>query len=376
MLAVGLMSGTSLDGVDAALVEVTGLNETTKVQLRQFITVPFSNAEKERIKAALQKETSNVELISSLNFELGAIFGDAVRLVCQKSGIDSSELAFVASHGQTVYHLPVARNTQIYRSTLQIGEPAVIAEKAQTTVIANFRPRDMAVGGQGAPIVPYAEFVQYRSTQKTRLLQNIGGIGNVTVIKQNAHLDDLVAFDTGPGNMVIDELCRRFFNREFDQHGEIAARGSVDQSVLAALLQHEYFKRPVPKTTGRELFGHQYVDQILQQFTLSPADWVATATELTAASIAQAVTPFVTSKTELIIGGGGSYNETLIRLIQQSLPQVAVLTQESLELSSEAKEAIAMVVLGNQTLHHEPSNVPSATGADRPVILGNITYFN
>lgn len=237
----------------------------------------------------------------------------------------------------------------------------------------------MAVGGQGAPIVPYAEFIQFRSPTKLRLLQNIGGIGNITVIPKNARLEQLTAFDTGPGNMVIDELCRFFFKQEYDAAGKIAAAGTVDEFVLTALMQNEYFSRPIPKTTGRELFGQQYVKNILNKFTLSPADWVATATALTAKSIAISVEPFLSKsdvEAELIIAGGGSYNPTLIALIKKYLPQVTVLTQEDLGLSSEAKEAVAMVVLGNQALQHRPSNVPSATGAAKNVILGSVTYYD
>lgn len=379
MLAVGLMSGTSLDGVDAALVEIDGVDESTNFKLLKFITVPFTSDVKNRIKTTLDIETSNVELISSLNFELGEIFGEAVTKVCSEYGIESGTLAFVASHGQTIYHLPESNDKNIFRSTLQIGEPAIIAEKTKTTVVANFRPRDMAVGGQGAPIVPYAEFIQFRSPTKLRLLQNIGGIGNITVIPKNARLEQLTAFDTGPGNMVIDELCRFFFKQEYDAAGKIAAAGTVDEFVLTALMQNEYFSRPIPKTTGRELFGQQYVKNILNKFTLSPTDWVATATALTAKSIAISVEPFLSKsdvEAELIIAGGGSYNPTLIALIKKYLPQVTVLTQEDLGLSSEAKEAVAMVVLGNQALQHRPSNVPSATGAAKNVILGSVTYYD
>ncbi len=373
MLAVGLMSGTSLDGTDAALVEITGVGETTQVKLRHFASYPFSLALKNKIKAALAVETSNVEQICSLNFELGAIFGEAVVKICQEAHVLPQDLAFVASHGQTIYHLPRPDQADLVPSTLQIGDPAMIAERAQTTVISNFREADMAVGGQGAPIVPYSEYILYRSADCTRILQNIGGIGNATVIPAGGQLRELVAFDTGPGNMVIDELCRRFYQEEYDRDGAHGSAGQVDQGVLQQLLQHPYFARPFPKTSGREDFGSEYVDRILQKYQLSADDWIATATALTAQSIAQAVQQFATAKTELIIGGGGSYNPTLVKMIQAALPQVRVGIQEDYGYSSDAKEAIAMVVLGNQTWHHQPSNVPSATGAKRAVILGRIT---
>lgn len=373
MLAVGLMSGTSLDGTDAALVQITGHNEQTQVQLLKFATYPFSKAVKQRIQTALDPKKSNVVGICQLNFELGQLFGDAVVQICAQAGLPLDKLDFVASHGQTLYHIPQATTATPMRSTLQIGDPAVIAQKAQTTVISNFREADMAVGGQGAPIVPYADYVLYQHESRTRILQNIGGIGNATVLPHGGQLDDVVAFDTGPGNMVIDELCRHFYHEEYDRDGRHAAAGKINQTVLSALLQHPYLRRPFPKTTGREDFGQAYVQQLLKRHALSANDWIATATAFTAQTIAQAVRQFAQGPTELIVGGGGSYNPTLMAQLKAALPEISVGTQEDLGFSSEAKEAIAMVILGNQTLHQEPSNVPSATGAEKPVILGRVT---
>ncbi|WP_373875475.1 anhydro-N-acetylmuramic acid kinase AnmK [Lapidilactobacillus luobeiensis] len=374
MLAVGLMSGTSLDGTDAALVEITGVNEQTKVQLRHFNSYPFTAAVKERIQAALTPETSDVAAICSLDFELGALFGAAVQQVCREAGVPLSALSFIASHGQTIYHLPRPENNAQVPSTMQIGEPAVIAEQTRIPVISNFREADLAAGGQGAPIVPYSEYVLYRSATATRILQNIGGIGNATIIPRQGHLNDLLAFDTGPGNMVIDELCRHFYQEEYDHDGRHGAAGQVDETVLRQLLTHPYFQRPLPKTTGREDFGQAYAARLLKKYAdLAPDDLIATATALTARSIAGAIEPYCQKPTELIVAGGGSYNRTLMAMLQEALPQVAVSTQEDHGYSSAAKEAIAMVVLGNQTWQGQPSNVPSATGANRSVILGRIT---
>lgn len=375
MLAVGLMSGTSLDGIDAALVEINGVSEATQVKLLAFETLPFAADVKALIAKSLNNDTATLEEICSLDFALGRKFAEAVQHLCAQVGVDLAALDFVASHGQTIYHLPLPPAGEV-ASTMQIGNAAVLCELTHTTVVSDFRSRDMAVGGLGAPIVPYSEYVLYRSDKKTRLLQNIGGIANVTVIPQHAKLTDLLAFDTGPGNMVIDELCRRFFGEEYDDDGQHAAVGHVDQPVLKALLEDEYFKQTPPKTTGRERFGKQYVDQLLARYHLSPNDWIATATELAAHTIADALRPFCQGETELIVGGGGSYNPTLMRRIQALLPVATVLRQEDLGLRSDAKEAVAMVVLGNQTLHHQPSNVPSATGAQRPVILGSVTYYD
>ncbi|WP_086312240.1 anhydro-N-acetylmuramic acid kinase [Enterococcus sp. 7F3_DIV0205] len=372
--AVGLMSGTSLDGIDAALVEISGKNETTAVKLVQFLTIPFNEATLQRIRDALSLEKSDVEKICSLNIELGEKFAQAVLEVCNKAEVSLDDLAFIGSHGQTVFHIPYARD-HVYASTLQIGAPAVICERTKTTVVSNFRERDMAVGGQGAPIVPYSEYVLYQKPETTRLLQNIGGIGNVTVIPKSGTLTDMIAFDTGPGNVIINELCLHFFDQEYDKDGMYASQGNVDQLLLEELMAHPYIKKAYPKTTGREDFGKQFTATLLEKWSGSPKDLIATATMFTAKSIAEAVKPFVHGETELIIGGGGSYNKTLVSMIKSELAGVNVLIQEDIGFSSDAKEAIAMAVLANQTLENCPGNVPSATGAKRSVPLGSVTYY-
>lgn len=371
--AIGIMSGTSLDGVDAALVDITGVNEKTEVKLIAFETLDIPEKVDQQIREAFSMENSNSALISSLNVELGELFSEAAIKVSKAAGISLKEVDFIASHGQTIYHIP--EGTEKYRpSTLQIGEAAVISEKTGCTVVSNFRPRDMVVGGQGAPIVPYSEYVLYQHNERTRLLQNIGGIGNVTVIPPNASLNDLVAFDTGPGNMIINELSQHFYNEPYDKNGEHAKKGQVNEKVLEDWMNHPFILREPPKTTGREEFGLQFVQEYLNKYELTAEDWLATATMFTARSIAKSVAKYITEKTDLIIGGGGSYNPTLVQMIKETLPEVSVIRQEDLGLSSDAKEAVAMVILGNQTLHRQPSNVPSATGASKPVILGSVTF--
>lgn len=372
--AVGLMSGTSLDGIDAALVEISVKNEATSVKLIDFLTVPFSEGTLQRIREALSLESSDVEKICSLNIELGENFAKVALDVCAKAKITLEDLAFIGSHGQTLFHIPFARN-DFYASTLQIGDAAVICERTKTTVVSNFRERDMAVGGQGAPIVPYSEYVLYQKPETTRLLQNIGGIGNVTVIPKSGKITDMIAFDTGPGNVIMNELCLYFYNQEYDKNGEYASQGKVNQALLEDLMAHPYIQKPYPKTTGREDFGKQFMTALLEKWSLEPKDLIATATKFTAKSIAKAVQPFIHGETELIVGGGGSYNQTLITMIKAEHPEVVVLIQEEIGFSSEAKEAIAMAVLANQTLQHCPGNVPSATGAKKSVPLGSITYY-
>ncbi|SFH54716.1 anhydro-N-acetylmuramic acid kinase AnmK [Pisciglobus halotolerans] len=377
VFAVGLMSGTSLDGIDAALVEIEGTGTKTKVKLVEFITYPFTKKTIDKIKDVFSIKTSSVEKICSLNFELGYLFGNAVKEVCKKADFSIKDLNFVASHGQTIYHLPSPEKSQ-FASTLQIGESAIICEMTKTTVISDFRTRDMALNGQGAPIVPYSEFVLYQDTNRIRLLQNIGGIGNITIIPPNAKLENVVAFDTGPGNMIINALCEKFYEQKYDKDGQHAANGKVNENLLKEMMDHPFIRKKYPKTTGREEFGSEYTETLLEKWQdkIEPKDFVATATMFTAKSIVENAKPFIDDQTDFIIGGGGSYNKTLVRMIQKQIPNVLVKIQEEVGFSSEAKEAIAMVILGNQTLHHLPSNVPNATGADKPAILGKITYYD
>ncbi|MDR3128118.1 MAG: anhydro-N-acetylmuramic acid kinase [Bifidobacteriaceae bacterium] len=378
MYAVGLMSGTSLDGIDAALVTLKGVSENTKVKLIYFITLPIPKDTIGRVKQILPPQKGTTELICSLNFELAYLFSKAVKKVCQKVKLDLDKLDFIASHGLTAYHISeVSLNSKLYLSTLQIVDPAVIVEQCRTNVISNFRTRDIAVGGQGAPIVPYSEYIMYQNKAKQRILLNIGGISNFTVMPMDGDFNKIVAFDTGPGNMIINELVQRYFNLPYDRNGELAKAGKINQSLLHEFMSHPYINKDYPKTTGREMFGKNYLDCILLDFKDSPAkDLIATATMFTAKSVARAVIKFLNNRpTELVVGGGGSYNLTLLEMLKKCLPQIKLLRQEDLGYTSDAKEAIAMAVLGNQTIHHKGGNVPSATGASRFVPLGSITYY-
>ncbi|MEJ9231866.1 anhydro-N-acetylmuramic acid kinase [Peribacillus butanolivorans] len=378
MYIVGLMSGTSLDGIDAALVRVKNTGLKTEIEMIEFITYPFPKDIEKEIMQSLSVETSNVQLICSLNFKLGELFSDATKEVCEKAGLPIEQLDLIGSHGQTIYHQPLQEQNWV-PSTLQIGEPAVIAHDTNTIVISNFRTMDMAAGGQGAPLVPFTEYILYRSETKGRLLQNIGGIGNVTVLPKQASLNEMYAFDTGPGNMIIDEVCRQLFNLRYDEGGKIAKQGLINKELLSYCFSHPYIMSPPPKSTGRELFGRQYVVKLLKMFESLPSqDILATVTMFTAKSIVENYRAYIFPKTkieEVIIGGGGSYNKTLLEMIQSLLGNsIQVLTQEELGYSSEAKEAVAFALLANETFHGNPSNVPKATGAKNDVILGNITF--
>ncbi|AIY76356.1 TPA: anhydro-N-acetylmuramic acid kinase AnmK [Bacillus tropicus] len=379
MYIAGVMSGTSLDGIDVALVRIEGSGVDSKVKLIHFTTVPFRNDIKSEIQQALSIENSNVQLICSLNFKLGLCFANAVKEVCKEANFSLEQLDLIGSHGQTIYHQPKPEGNMI-ASTLQIGEPAVIAYDTNTTVISNFRTMDMAAGGQGAPLVPYSEVILYRDPSKNRLLQNIGGIGNVTVIPSQKSDQNVIAFDTGPGNMIIDEVCQRLFQLPYDQNGEIAEQGEVVDEILTYCMNHPFLKMNPPKSTGREQFGEEFVSQLLKRYEKhSKENILTTVTMFTASSILHHYKEFILPYYEIdevILGGGGSYNDTLVEMIRYGLKdeKCTIFIQEDIGYSSEAKEAIAFAILANETYHRNPSNVPSATGAKKSVVLGNVTY--
>lgn len=374
-LAIGLMSGTSLDGIDVALVDIEGTEQSMRLKLLSFETYDYPDNLLKQIKEVIEEKDLSLQKVSALNFALAYQYVDAVKKLCRANNIVSEQLAFVASHGQTIFHQPFKEGA-FQPSTLQLGDASIMANALKTTVVSNFREADMAVGGQGAPIVPYSEYLLYRSDEKDRILQNIGGIGNLTFIPKKAKLDDLIAFDTGPGNMVIDSLVTHFYNESFDRDGMYAARGIVKNDLVDKWLSLPYFSQPYPKSTGRELFGKKFIDEILADNEFQADDLIASATFFTAKSITYHAAQLTSNTTELIIGGGGAHNKTLISMLKTLLPDYfEVRTQEDFGISSDAKEAVAMTVLAQHTLAKLPSNVPSATGADRAVILGRITPY-
>ncbi|RLQ96586.1 anhydro-N-acetylmuramic acid kinase [Falsibacillus albus] len=375
-IVVGLMSGTSVDGIDAAIVKIKGYGMDSKVDLLHFSTMPFEETLKREILDSMDIDLSNAASICSLNFKLGKKFADAVRHVCTEAGVPLDVIDLIGSHGQTIYHIP--NGSDLYtKSTLQIGEAAVIAHETNTMVVSGFRAMDMAAGGEGAPLVPYTECILYNDPKKNRALQNIGGIGNVTVLPKGMNLGNVFAFDTGPGNMVMDELSLRLKGSPYDPNGQWAAAGIVDEEMVAEWLRMDFFSKAPPKSTGRELFGKGFTDAFLRDHGHKPAeDLIATATYFTAASIAKSYQSFIFPKLKIdqvIIGGGGSYNSTLMTMLRKLMPDVDIGTQEDIGFSSEAKEAIAFAVLANETIHQQAVNVPRVTGASSSVILGNIT---
>ncbi|QIK70022.1 anhydro-N-acetylmuramic acid kinase [Erysipelothrix sp. HDW6C] len=371
--AVGLMSGTSLDGVDAVLVKIAGYGVNTEIEVIDFASYDIDDALRQRIIAVCHPDTSSVDLITSLNMELGKLWSLAVSKVLEQAGFEGT-LDYIASHGQTIYHLPNAQ-APLYRSTLQIGDPSYLAYDHQTQVVFNFRMMDMVAGGDGAPLVPYTEFVLYRQESETVLLQNIGGIGNVTVIPAGASLDDVSAFDTGPGNMMMNAAVMHFYEKPYDKDGVYGSKGTVIEPLYNELISHPYLNVQPPKSTGREMFGEDVVARICEMYPEQADDVIFTLTKFTAYTISDAYKRFVMPNhkiDQVVVGGGGAYNPILMRELRSMLPGIDVVTQEDLGHSSDAKEAIAFAILGNETLHGQASNVPTATGAKIPVILGQI----
>lgn len=379
---VGLMSGTSADGVDAALVELRGHAESTTLERVVFRRIPYEPELRARIFALMSPETSGVDEICRMNFVLGEVFARAALEVIREAGLGPEDVDLIGSHGQTIYHIPHAETCcgVSTMSTLQIGEPAVIAERTGLATVADFRVRDVAAGGQGAPLVPYADWVLFRDPHKTRVLQNIGGIANFTALPAGCGIDDIVAFDTGPGNMVIDGVVSMLTDGalSFDEDGKMASSGKVREGLLAWALSHPFFAKEPPKTTGREEFGVQFAQEMAERARAQGVpgeDLVATATALTAESIVESYKRWVLPRCridEVIVGGGGSYNLALLGMLRERLPGVAVVTCEDVGMSSDAKEAIAFAILANDAVHGYPTNVPAATGARRRVVLGKI----
>jgi anhydro-N-acetylmuramic acid kinase len=378
-LIVGLMSGTSADGIDAVVAEIAGSGRQLRARVLAHTHQPFSPVMRQRILHLCLHGT--VGEVCELNFALGEQFARAALAAIRRAKRKPGDIAAIGSHGQTIHHLPNARTP----STLQIGEPAIIAERTGITTVADFRVRDMAAGGEGAPLVPYADWALFTDQTRPRIVQNIGGIGNLTFLPPRAALADVIAFDTGPGNMVMDALVTALSRgREtFDRNGRWAARGYVSEKLLAEMMAHSFLRRRPPKTTGREEFGEMFIGRMLvgaRRLGLRPEDMVATATAFTAASIADAYRRFVFPKLtanergalQIILGGGGAKNVTLRRMLDERIGLGELLTHEDFGIANAAKEALAFAILAHETLVGKPSNVPNATGARRAVVLGKI----
>lgn len=387
MNVAGVMSGTSADGIDVAIVRIaspgTSKRSYPRLTLLAHEGFPYPAALRRSVLAAMNAASTSTSELARLNWRLGIAYADAVRATVDKHRIP---LDLIGCHGQTLYHQGRASSYagRSFTCTWQAGEPASMASALRVPVVSNFRPADMVAGGQGAPLVPLLDFVLFANRKRGRVLQNIGGIANLTAIPPSVSVEKLIAFDSGPGNMVVDALMQSLFNKAFDRNGAIAARGKILQPVLAAALGDRYFRLAPPRSAGREQFGREYANRFLDSCKkrgAKPEDVIATATAFTAESIARSYEHFVlpamkNSQVDYIVSGGGARNITLMKLLEQRLEPLGcrIAPSASFGLPVEAKEAAAFALLAWQTWHHLPGNVPAATGAGRPAILGQVTY--
>lgn len=377
-LVAGLMSGTSLDGVDAVVARLAGSGRGLRIEPLAFVSAPYPDDLRALLLRNSTPETSSVYDLSQLNVRLAHVYAAAVREAMAEAGQPLDALDLVGSHGQTVHHVPEAADCAgvATTSTLQIGDPSVLANLLGVPVVGDFRVADMALGGQGAPLVPYFDYVSFADPDETRGLLNLGGIANLTVLPRGGAPNTVYAFDTGPANMIIDLLARRLFDHPYDADGALAASGRLDHALLDHLLTDPYFEQPPPKSTGRERFGHAFADRIiLRGSTLSPTDLLATATMLTAASIHNAYTRFIEDNHPLdvlIASGGGRHNRFLMAALAERFAPIPVRPIDDYGVDPDAKEALCFAVLAHETLNGVPTNLPSVTGASRATVLGKI----
>lgn len=362
MIAIGIMSGTSLDGVDVAIVDINNDN----FKLLGFITVPYQEETKNKILECSDLLKSNVQKICSLNVEVSYTYVDAIKEALNKFNISINDVSFIAMHGQTVWHNPNNMNGY-FSSTLQIGDPSIVAYAFNKDVVSNFRTMDMAAGGSGAPLMPYAHYLMFKHENKKIAIQNIGGIGNITYINGK----EITAFDTGPGNMLIDGAMKLLYNKTYDECGNVAKRGKVIEPVLEYLMNDEYLKMPYPKSTGREKYNNEFLENIIKMaytYTSNNDDIITTITTYTAQTIVDQIERFFSGIEKIVIAGGGANNEYILEYLRSKLN----FEVQKSDINDEM-EAIGFAMLGYATMNNIPSNVKAVTGARDNVILGNIT---
>jgi anhydro-N-acetylmuramic acid kinase len=383
MRVLGMMSGTSADGIDVALANISGAPPRLSAKLEGHYHARFPKVVREAILRLANGAPTTASEISHLNFLLGEEFASAAIAACAKWRIPLSKIGLVGSHGQTLFHQGVPSKvlaTRRIASTLQIGEPSIIADRTGVTTIGDFRPADMAAGGGGAPLVPFVDYLLYRDAKIGRVALNIGGIANLTVVPRGALPGDVFAFDTGPGNMIIDGLVERITRgrERYDRGARIAAKGKLIRPLLEKMLRDPYLRLPPPKTAGREQFGGAYVANLFSSAGRArKEDLVRTATIFTALSIVDAFRRFILPRTkvrQLIVAGGGTMNPLVMAQLQAALGELEIISSSELGVATEAKEAFAFAILAYEAFHGRANNLPSATGAKHPAILGKLVH--
>lgn len=384
MLVLGAMSGTSADGIDVALARISGAPPQLHAKLLNHTSFKFPPRVRAEILRVAEQQPISAGELSQLHVRLGHIYADAILAALKKFRVAPSRIALIGNHGQTIFHQgrPAAYLGASTASTLQIGDGSVIAARTGITTVSDFRPADMALGGQGAPLVPFADYVLYRHPKIGRVSLNIGGIANVTVIPAGARPDQVFAFDTGPGNMLIDALVSHFTRgrQRFDANARLAVQGRSLPVLINELMRDPYLQLAPPKSTGREYYGHAYMKKLFalgRRHRAKPNDFIRAATIFTALSVVDALNRFVLPKTkieQLIVSGGGVHNPLILAQLAAALPAIEVLPSSRLGIPEDTKEAFAFALLAYETFHQRPANIPSATGARGPAILGKVSY--
>jgi anhydro-N-acetylmuramic acid kinase len=376
-LYCGIMTGTSLDGIDVSFAEISVVSAdphrpAMTVRPIAHSSIAFEGDLRERIRRLRSASDLRIADVCDLNFRLGHAYAESVEYAASIHELSLARVRAIGLHGQTVWHSPPSSRPEV-AATLQLGEPAVLVERLRTTVVSNFRSRDIAAGGEGAPLVPFADYILFSHPTESRVILNLGGIANITSLPAGAGLSQVIAFDTGPANMILDRIAQRCFGEDFDEDGEHAAAGKVDKALLEAWLEHPYFSMTPPKSTGYEAFGDSFLNAALED-KKAQADLMRTAVALTAESVGRALRQFLPSLPDKVIaGGGGTRNPVLMEALRKAVAPAILQTHEEYGISSQEKEAVAFAILAAANLSGIPAGVPSSTGASGPRLLGSVT---
>ena len=378
-LIVGILSGTSVDSVDIVLVNIRGTGKNTSIRVIDYVQYEIDEEVRKLIFKASDVNTGNVELICKLNFIIGEYFASKINDFLRKNHLSSEDIYCIGSHGQTIYHFPSDERFMNFpmKSSLQIGDISVISNLTNITTVGDFRTADISAGGSGAPLVPFLDYILFPSDDKTRLIINIGGIANFTFLDVYCQLSEIVAFDVGPGNILIDSMMRKLYNQEFDKNGEIASSGEQQHSIMQKLIFNDAFiHKPPPKSTGREDYGESFLkitDEFIGKYPNE--DIIPTITEYTAYCIYYGYEKFIDKVVdEIIVSGGGAKNNFIMQRLKMLFPKSEVKPLNKNGITVDNKEAVLFAVLANETMNHKTSNLPQVTGADRQVIQGKVSY--